>query len=115
MFHAYLRNKFSIVRLLNRPDKNQNYKVTDFLRKNQRQNQLFYFLITALSFKTTSIILVILRKTIIFAHSDAGSTASGVSFYRSYKIIFVGGNQMRQRAFFDFRLNFRYAKIRFIC
>ena len=114
MFHAYLRNKFSIVRLLNRPDKNQNYKVTDFLRKNQRQNQLFYFLITALSFKTTSIILVILRKTIIFAHSDAGSTASGVSFYRSYKIIFVGGNQMRQRPFFDFRLNFRYAKIRFI-
>lgn len=70
--------------------------------------------ITALSFKTTSIILVILRKTIIFAHSDAGSTASGVSFYRSYKIIFVGGNQMRQRSFFDFRLNFRYAKIRFI-
>lgn len=69
---------------------------------------------TALSFKTTSIILVILRKTIIFAHSDAGSTASGVSFYRSYKIIFVGGNQMRQRSFFDFRLNFRYAKIRFI-
>lgn len=55
---------------------------------------------TALSFKTTSIILVILRKTIIFAHSDAGSTASGVSFYRSYKIIFVGGNQMRQRSFF---------------
>lgn len=70
--------------------------------------------VTALSFKTTSIILVILRKTIIFAHSDAGSTASGVSFYRSYKIIFVGGNQMRQRSFFDFRLNFRYAKIRFI-
>lgn len=69
---------------------------------------------TALSFKTTSIILVILRRTIIFAHSDAGSTASGVSFYRSYKIIFVGGNQMRQRSFFDFRLNFRYAKIRFI-
>ena len=33
MFHAYLRNKFSIVRLLNRPDKNQDYKVTDFLRK----------------------------------------------------------------------------------
>lgn len=73
-----------------------------------------YSLDTALSFKTTSIILVILRKTIIFAHSDAGSTASGVSFYRSYKIIFVGGNQMRQRSFFDFRLNFRYAKIRFI-
>ena len=72
------------------------------------------YCITALSFKTTSIILVILRKTIIFAHSDAGSTASGVSFYRSYKIIFVGGNQMRQRSFFDFRLNFRYAKIRFI-
>ena len=69
---------------------------------------------TALSFKTTSIILVILRKTIIFAHSDAGSTASGVSFYRSYKIIFVGGNQMRQRSFFDFRLNFCYAEIRFI-
>lgn len=44
MFHAYLRNKFSIVRLLNRPDKNQDYKVTDFLRKNQRLNQLFYFL-----------------------------------------------------------------------
>ena len=43
----------------------------------------FYFSCTALSFKTTSIILVILRKTIIFAHSDAGSTASGVSFYRS--------------------------------
>ena len=41
---------------------------------------------TALSFKTTSIILVILRKTIIFAHSDAGSTASGVSFYRSYNL-----------------------------
>ena len=40
---------------------------------------------TALSFKTTSIILVILRKNIIFAHSDAGSTASGVSFYRSFK------------------------------
>lgn len=39
------------------------------------------------NYKTTSIILVILRKTIIFAHSDAGSTASGVSFYRSYKII----------------------------
>ena len=73
-----------------------------------------FMAITALSFKTTSIILVILRKTIIFAHSDAGSTASGVSFYRSYKIIFVGGNQMRQRSFFDFRLNFRYAKIRFI-
>lgn len=33
---------------------------------------------------------------------------------RTYKIIFVGGNQMRQRSFFDFRLNFRYAKIRFI-
>ena len=47
-------------------------------------------MITALSFKTTSIILVILRKTIIFAHSDAGSTASGVSFYRSYEIIVVG-------------------------
>ena len=76
--------------------------------------KLFLSLNTALSFKTTSIILVILRKTIIFAHSDAGSTASGVSFYRSYKIIFVGGNQMRQRSFFDFRLNFRYAKIRFI-
>ena len=44
MFHAYLRNKFSIVRLLNRPDKNQDCKVTDFLRKNQRLNQLFYFL-----------------------------------------------------------------------
>ena len=73
-----------------------------------------WYVHTALSFKTTSIILVILRKTIIFAHSDAGSTASGVSFYRSYKIIFVGGNQMRQRPFFDFRLNFRYAKIRFI-
>ena len=55
---------------------------------------------TALSFKIISIILVILRKTIIFAHSDAGSTASGVSFYRSYKIIFVGGNPMRQRSFF---------------
>lgn len=68
---------------------------------------IFY---TALSFKTTSIILVILRKTIIFAHSDAGSTASGVSFYRSYKIIFVGGNQMRQRSFFDFRLNFAMRK-----
>ena len=73
-----------------------------------------FMAITALSFKTTSIILVILRKTIIFAHSDAGSTASGVSFYRSYKIIFVGRNQMRQRSFFDFCLNFRYAKIRFI-
>lgn len=78
------------------------------------QNGKWYENNTALSFKTTSIILVILRKTIIFAHSDAGSTASGVSFYRSYKIIFVGGNQMRQRSFFDFRLNFRYAKIRFI-
>lgn len=44
MFHAYLRNKFSIVRLFNRPDKKQDYKVTDFLRKNQRLNQLFYFL-----------------------------------------------------------------------
>ena len=75
---------------------------------------VFYFCLPTASFKTTSIILVILRKTIIFAHSDAGSTASGVSFYRSYKIIFVGGNQMRQRPFFDFRLNFRYAKIRFI-
>ena len=38
MFHAYLRNKFSIVRLLNRPDKNQDYKVTDVLRKNHIQN-----------------------------------------------------------------------------
>lgn len=44
MFHAYLRNKFSIVRLLNRPNKNQDSKVTDFLPKNQRLNQLFYFL-----------------------------------------------------------------------
>lgn len=78
------------------------------------EETLFEGTATALSFKTTSIILVILRKTIIFAHSDAGSTASGVSFYRSYKIIFVGRNQMRQRSFFDFRLNFRYAKIRFI-
>ena len=43
---------------------------------------------TVLSFKTIPIILVILRKTIIFAHSDAGSTAFGVSFYRSFKIIF---------------------------
>ena len=40
MFHAYLRNKFSIVRLLNRPDKNQDYKVTDFLRKKMQQIQL---------------------------------------------------------------------------
>ena len=55
---------------------------------------------TALSFKIISILLVILRKTIIFAYSDAGSTASGVSFYRSYKIIFAGGNPMRQRSFF---------------
>ena len=49
---------------------------------------LFFFLgkITALSFKTTSIILVILRKTIIFAHSDAGSTASGVSFIVHIKL-----------------------------
>ena len=53
-------------------------------------NTLF---VTALSFKTTSIILVILRKTIIFAHSDAGSTASGVSFYRSYKIFHLKSKQ----------------------
>lgn len=84
------------------------------VRKDKFCRRKFIALGTALSFKTTSIILVILRKTIIFAHSDAGSTASGVSFYRSYKIIFVGGNQMRQRSFLDFRLNFRYAKIRFI-
>ena len=78
-------------------------------------NEQMYLKSTALSFKIISILLVILRKTIIFAHSDAGSTASGVSFYRSYKIIFVGGNPMRQRSFFfDFRLNFRYAKIQFI-
>jgi len=89
-------------------------KVYDFLRNMQNTFDFSFQQPTALSFKTTSIILVILRKTIIFAHSDAGSTASGVSFYRSYKIIFVGGNQMRQRSFFDFRLNFRYAKIRFI-
>ena len=44
MFYAYLRNKFSIVRLLNRPGKNKDYKITDFLRKNQRMSQLFYFL-----------------------------------------------------------------------
>lgn len=68
---------------------------------------------TALSFKTISIILVILRKTIIFAHNDAGSTASGVSFIVHIKY-FIGGIQMRQGSFFDFRLNFRYAKIRFI-
>ena len=49
---------------------------------------LFVILYTVLSFKTIPIILVILRKTIIFAHSDAGSTAFGVSFYRSFKIIF---------------------------
>ncbi len=58
---------------------------------------IYFFNFTALSFKTTSIILVILRKTIIFAHSDAGSTASGVSFYRSYKIIFVGGAGSKMR------------------
>lgn len=68
------------------------------------------YVVTALSFKTTSIILVILRKTIIFAHSDAGSTASGVSFYRSYKIIFVGRNQMRQRSFLIFALIFAMRK-----
>ena len=90
----------------------QRYK--KILNCNVLEYVFFTVCITALSFKTTSIILVILRKTIIFAHSDAGSTASGVSFYRSYKIIFVGRNQMRQRSFFDFRLNFRYAKIRFI-
>ena len=90
------------------------YKHITLLGYVQEKRKENYIANTALSFKTTSIILVILRKTIIFAHSDAGSTASGVSFYRSYKIIFVGGNQMRQRSFFDFRLNFRYAKIRFI-
>ena len=64
---------------------NNNYEIIKRITK-------FYLVAdTALSFKTTSIILVILRKNIIFAHSDAGSTASGVSFYRSYKIIFVGG------------------------
>lgn len=89
-------------------------KDNEILADKQTKNIVFLVACTALSFKTTSIILVILRKTIIFAHSDAGSTASGVSFYRSYKIIFVGRNQMRQRSFFDFRLNFRYAKIRFI-
>lgn len=89
-------------------------KDTVIIFNNLLLSRFFLFIFTALSFKTTSIILVILRKTIIFAHSDAGSTASGVSFYRSYKIIFVGRNQMRQRSFFDFRLNFRYAKIRFI-
>lgn len=90
----------------------RNIQIATELKKKDWQDE--WLINTALSFKTTSIILVILRKTIIFAHSDAGSTASGVSFYRSYKIIFVGGNQMRQRSFFDFRLNFRYAKIRFI-
>ena len=51
--------------------------------KCNNHHRLYIRYATALSFKTTSIILVILRKTIIFAHSDAGSTASGVSFYRS--------------------------------
>ncbi|MBW9198971.1 hypothetical protein EVD32_03490 [Bacteroidales bacterium SW299] len=58
---------------------------------------------TALSFKINPISLVIVRKIIIFACCDSGSTASGVSFYRSYKMIFVGGDQMRQRLLFDFR------------
>ena len=33
--------------------------------------EIFSFIFTVLSFKTIPIILVILRKTIIFAHSDA--------------------------------------------
>ena len=58
-------------------------KVIFFKFRCQMLFPALFYLYTALSFKTTSIILVILRKTIIFAHSDAGSTASGVSFYRS--------------------------------
>lgn len=54
---------------------------------------LIALLYTALSFKTALKPLFFLRKTLIFAHNDARSTAFGVSFYRSYKIIFVGGNQ----------------------
>ncbi len=90
------------------------YKDTKRVSYHAKMTIYSFCLHTALSFKTTSIILVILRKTIIFAHIDSGSTASGVSFFRSYKIIFVGGNQMRQRSFFVLRLNFRYEKIRFI-
>ena len=104
-------SEFSLILVLQKENKQNSNMTWQKYKLNLRNSHL---LDTALSFKTTSIILVILRKTIIFAHSDAGSTASGVSFYRSYKIIFVGGNQMRRRSFFDFRLNFRYAKIRFI-
>ena len=88
-------------------------KITQKIKKLAIKHRKTCSSATALSFKTTSIILVILRKTIIFAHSDAGSTTSGVSFYRSYKIIFVGGNQMRQRSFFDFRLIFAMRKYRY--
>lgn len=57
MFHAYLRNKFSIVRLLNRPDKNQDYKVTDFLRKKPKAESTIL-----LSNATNSVLLKIINK-----------------------------------------------------
>ena len=75
------------------------WQVMQNILEPQARNRKHSLKDTALSFKIISILLVILRKTIIFAYSDAGSTASGV-FYRSYKIIFVGGNPMRQRSFF---------------
>ena len=49
-----------------------------------------------------------------FAHSNAGSIVSKVSFSSYYKMIFVVGNQMQQMLFFDFCLNFHYAKLQFI-
>ena len=73
------------------------------------------FLDTALSFKIISIILVILRKPLFLRTAmQEAPLPVFVSFYRSYKMIFAGGDQMRQRLLFDFRLNFRYAKMQFI-
>ena len=52
-----------------------------FIIKTYSINRPYYH--TALSFKIVPQCLVFVEKIIIFAHSDAGSTAFGVSFYRS--------------------------------
>ena len=46
-------------------------KYTHFIQYGKTIEYFFAKRITVLSFKTIPIILVILRKTIIFAHSDA--------------------------------------------
>lgn len=48
-----------------------NFKDKECSLKIKLIQDLFVILYTVLSFKTIPIILVILRKTIIFAHSDA--------------------------------------------